>query len=152
MAMDLVFVVCTRYKIIAIFDQFLFPYGRKNCSAHKNYRIEDPCPQERAQVVPFLSARCPGKRPETALRAGQKWEFPLLENSDISKKFLSNCSSDTTQNGLSDFSNPIHGCMTLRNSEAPKISGLPGWQPNPRAGLDLLLTFGVNSSSAASVL
>lgn len=145
MVMDSMFVVCTRCKIIAIFHQFLFPAmaGRRITLHIKYYRFG-----ERAGVVPFLSAHCPGKRAETALRASRKWEFPLPGKSWCLKKFLRSCSSDATQNGLPDVWNPFDGGMTLRYPEDPKIS----WQPNPWVVLDLVLALSVNLSPATSVL
>jgi len=72
-------VLCPRCKVSAFFAQFLFPaVAGRRISPYIIYdSFGGSCTRERAWVVPFLSVCSPGARAETALGAGQKWEFPF---------------------------------------------------------------------------
>lgn len=149
MVMDSVLVPCPRCKASAIFARFLFPAmaGRRISPYIMYYSFSGSCAGETARVVPFLSVCSPGGRAETALRASQKWEFPFPGKFWHVHK-TQNCSSNSTQNGLPEFSNTIRGGMKLRYSEDLKISWTADWQSNPWAGLDLFFAPSVSLPSA----
>lgn len=123
MVKDSTLVLCPRCKASAIFAWFLFPAmaGRRISPHIMYYSFGGLCARETAWVVPFLSVCSPRARAETALGASQKWEFPFPGKFRRVHK-TQNCSSNSTQNGLPEFSNTIRGGMKLRYSEDLKIS------------------------------
>lgn len=139
MVTDSMLVLCPRYKVSAIFAQFLFPAtaGRRISPYIIYYHFGGSRAGERARGVPFLSVCSPGARAERALRASQKWEFPLPGKFWRFQKKNKTVLQMSHRMGYQIFQTPFMEAWSL-DTEISNSPGLPDHQCNPWVGLDLV--------------